>query len=71
MVRDSWVNLYFLPFNFQKMKPALLAFLRHTLTFFGGYDISTNEDPTLGLITTAVALVWSVAAKKKRLNETK
>jgi len=53
------------------MKPALLAFLRHTLTFFGGYDISTNQDPTLGLITTAVALVWSVAAKKKRLNETK
>jgi hypothetical protein len=53
------------------MKPTLLALLRHTLTFFGGYDISTNEDPSLGVITTAVAMIWSVAAKKKRLNETK
>ena len=53
------------------MKPNLLAFLRHTLTFFGGYTVSTNEDPTLGLITTAVGLAWSVISKKKRLNETK
>lgn len=53
------------------MKPTLLAFLRHTLTFFGGYTISTDEDPTLGLVTTAIGLAWSALAKKKRLNETK
>jgi hypothetical protein len=53
------------------MKPHLLAFLRHTLTFFGGYTITQDDDPTLGLITTAVGLIWSVLSKKKRLNETK
>lgn len=53
------------------MKPTLLAFLRHSLTFFGGYTISTDQDPALGLITTAIGLAWSALAKKKRLNETK
>ena len=53
------------------MKPSLLAFLRHTLTFFGGYTVSSSEDPTLGLITTAVGLAWSIISKKRRLNENK
>lgn len=52
-------------------KDAILGFVRHILTFAGGFAVSgglaSNDEVTLAVsaVVTLAGVVWSVVAKKK------
>jgi hypothetical protein len=46
------------------MKTQLFAFLRHTLTFFGGYTLGGSDQEAVSVIATSIGILWSVLSKK-------
>jgi|694.fasta_scaffold23832_14 hypothetical protein len=61
----SWIIYYCLLFTlYKKMKTQLFAFLRHTLTFFGGYTLGGSDQEAISVIATSIGVLWSVLSKK-------